>query len=52
MKGRLEHSLQIENNIKEILVILPQYVTEYYYECGAAAIRTCQNRNNEDLFKK
>lgn len=35
MKGRLEHSLQIENNIKEILVILPQYVTEYYYEFKA-----------------
>ena len=32
MKGRLEHSLQIENNIKEILSTLPQYVTEYYYE--------------------
>lgn len=32
MKGRLEHSLQIEKNIKEILSILPQYVTEYYYE--------------------
>ena len=32
MKGRLEHSLQIEKNIKEILSTLPQYVTEYYYE--------------------
>lgn len=32
MKGRLEHSLQIEKNIKEILFTLPQYVTEYYYE--------------------
>lgn len=32
MKGRLEHSLKIEDNIKEILSILPQYVTEYYYE--------------------
>lgn len=32
MKGRLEHSLQIEKNIKEILSALPQYVTEYYYE--------------------
>lgn len=32
MKGRIEHSLQIENNIREILVTLPQYVTEYYYE--------------------
>lgn len=32
MKGRLEHSLKIENNIKEILSELPQYVTEYYYE--------------------
>lgn len=28
----LEHSLQIEKNIKEILSTLPQYVTEYYYE--------------------
>lgn len=32
MKGRLEHSLQIEKNIREILAVLPQYVTEYYYE--------------------
>lgn len=32
MKGRLEHSLKIENNIKELLAQLPQYVTEYYYE--------------------
>lgn len=32
MKGRLEHSLQIEKNIKEILSALPQYVNEYYYE--------------------
>lgn len=32
MKGRLEHSLQIEKNIKEILSTLPQYVIEYYYE--------------------
>lgn len=32
MKGRFEHSLQIEKNIKEILSTLPQYVTEYYYE--------------------
>lgn len=35
MKGRLEHSLQIEKNIKEILSTLPQYVTEYYYEFKA-----------------
>lgn len=32
MKGRLEHSLKIETNIREILSELPQYVTEYYYE--------------------
>ena len=32
MKGRLEHSLQIENNIKKILDELPDYVTYYYYE--------------------
>lgn len=32
MKGRLEHSLKIECNIKEILSELPEYVTEYYYE--------------------
>ena len=35
MKGRLEHSFQIEKNIKEILSTLPQYVTEYYYEFKA-----------------
>lgn len=32
MKGRLEHSLQAENNIKKILNELPDYVTYYYYE--------------------
>lgn len=32
MKGRQEHSLKIEDNIKNILYNLPQYVTEYYYE--------------------
>lgn len=32
MKGRLEHSLQIEKNIKIILKGMPDYVTYYYYE--------------------
>lgn len=32
MKGRLEHSLQIESNIQKILNGLPDYVTFYYYE--------------------
>lgn len=32
MKGRLEHSLQAEQNIKQILNELPEYVTYYYYE--------------------
>lgn len=32
MKGRLEHSLQTENNIKRLLTELPDYVTYYYYE--------------------
>lgn len=32
MKGRLEHSLQAEENIKQILNELPEYVTYYYYE--------------------
>lgn len=32
MKGRLEHSLQIESNIRKILKEMPDYVTYYYYE--------------------
>ena len=32
MKGRLEHSLQTEQNIKRLLEELPDYVTYYYYE--------------------
>lgn len=32
MKGRLEHALQTENNIKRLLKELPDYVTYYYYE--------------------
>lgn len=32
MKGRLEHSLQIEKNTKRLLDGLPDYVTYYYYE--------------------
>lgn len=32
MKGRLEHSLQTEQNIKRLLEELPEYVTYYYYE--------------------
>ena len=32
MKGRLEHSLKIENNINNLLFQLPEYITEYYYE--------------------
>lgn len=32
MKGRVEHSLKIEQNIKNILITLPDYVTYYYYE--------------------
>lgn len=32
MKGRLEHSLQTEANIKKLLNELPDYVTYYYFE--------------------
>lgn len=32
MKGRLEHSLQIEKNIQVILKDMPDFVTYYYYE--------------------
>lgn len=32
MKGRIEHSLKIENNIKELLNKMPDEVTYYYYE--------------------
>lgn len=32
MNGRLEHSLQMEENTKKILKDLPDYVTYYYYE--------------------
>ena len=43
MKGRLEHELRIEKNIKKILSGLPQEVTDYYYNISVAREpKTCE----------
>lgn len=43
MKGRLEHELRIEGNIKRILSGLPQEATDYYYNISVAREpRTCE----------
>ena len=43
MKGRLEHELRIEGNIKKILSGLPQEATDYYYNISVAREpRTCE----------
>lgn len=43
MKGRLEHEIRIEGNIKKILSVLPQEATDYYYNISVAKEpRTCE----------
>ena len=36
MKGRVEHSIQTENNIKNILETLPRCVSDYYYNISVS----------------
>ena len=43
MKGRLEHALIIESNIKNILNELPAEATDYYYNISVAKEpKTCE----------
>lgn len=43
MKGRMEHRLRTENNINNILLNMPDYVTDYYYNMAVShEPKTCE----------
>lgn len=43
MQGRIEHELKIENNIQNILLEMPVYVSDYYYAISSGTTpKTCE----------
>lgn len=44
MQGRLEHSLKTQNNINNILLNCPNYLSDYYYNLAVSTEpKTCEN---------